>query len=400
MIRKGSFIQNIILQRFRSIESANITFSNPTFLVGVNGSGKSNIIDAFSFLSDVMTIPLQAAFDKRGGIEAVRYRSGQKSRPGNFGLRITLHYPEGDNLSGVYAFEIRALSYHSFEVVREQCRVTMRNKDINYFERREKDFRTNVAGLNPAIERNALALPIAGGLKQFAPVLKVLSSMRVYSLEPGTIRELQDPDSGTTLRKDGSNITSVLQELERQKYPNLKKLYEFLNKIAPGTTNVRSIKHGKKLSLKFSQKWNENKSLEFEAFSMSDGTLRAVGLLAAVMQNPPPSLIGIEEPEATIHPGALGVVLDLIKYAAERYQIIISTHSPDILDAEWMEEDNIRVVKWEKGSTHIFKLGQASVSMLKGHLMGVGEMIRSNGIDTRPLFDSQDPSQLELFENI
>jgi len=65
---------------------------------------------------------------------------------------------------------------------------------------------------------------------------------------------------------------------------------------------VEVKKHGKNLSLEFTQEWGKKKRLKFEGFSMSDGTLRAIGLLAAVFQRPVPSLIAVEEPEATIHP--------------------------------------------------------------------------------------------------
>ena len=74
----------------------------------------------------------------------------------------------------------------------------------------------------------------------------------------------------------------------------------------PNTKKVQPIKHGKKLTLEFTQEWGQNKRLKFESFSMSDGTLRALGLLAAVYQRSAPSVLVIEEPEATIHPGALG----------------------------------------------------------------------------------------------
>ena len=45
-------LRNLSLKRFRSVSSAVLEFDNPTFLVGQNGAGKSNIVDAFSFLSD------------------------------------------------------------------------------------------------------------------------------------------------------------------------------------------------------------------------------------------------------------------------------------------------------------------------------------------------------------
>jgi predicted ATPase len=60
-------IKQLVLKRFRSIPSERITLDNPTIFVGRNGSGKSNLVSAFSFLAEAMASPLQAVFDKAGG---------------------------------------------------------------------------------------------------------------------------------------------------------------------------------------------------------------------------------------------------------------------------------------------------------------------------------------------
>ena len=70
---------------------------------------------------------------------------------------------------------------------------------------------------------------------------------------------------------------------------------------------------------------------------MSDGTLRAIALITAIFQIPKPPVVVIEEPELTMHPGALGAILDLLQLASERMQVVVTTHSPDILDARWIK---------------------------------------------------------------
>jgi predicted ATPase len=132
---------------------------------------------------------------------------------------------------------------------------------------------------------------------------------------------------------------------------------------------------------------------------MSDGTLRALGLLAAVFQRPSPALLAIEEPEATIHPGALGAVLDLLKGATKRMQVVITTHSPEILDQKWIRDGQIRVVDWSEGATRVAALSEASRRAIQEHLMGAGELLRSNALDPQPLFD-EEISQAELFERV
>src|ERR1700680_2940043 len=117
-------IKRLTLKRFRSIPSESIVFDNPTIFVGRNGSGKTNLVSAFSFLAEAMAAPLQAVFDKAGGISTVRNRSSGKSYPPNLGLRADFGRLNGRPGSGFYSFEVRALPNYGFSVVREQCSVS------------------------------------------------------------------------------------------------------------------------------------------------------------------------------------------------------------------------------------------------------------------------------------
>src|SRR5712691_3678193 len=113
-------IRSLILKRFRSLPTERVDFDNPTFLIGRNGSGKSNFVDAFAFLAEAMASPLQAVFDRRGGISAVRNRTSGRSYPPNLGLGVRFGQLNGDIKRGRFAFESRALKNYGFEVVHEQ----------------------------------------------------------------------------------------------------------------------------------------------------------------------------------------------------------------------------------------------------------------------------------------
>ena len=135
---------------------------------------------------------------------------------------------------------------------------------------------------------------------------------------------------------------------------------------------------------------------------MSDGTLRALGILSAFFQKSIPTLIAIEEPESTIHPEALGSILDVIRSFARTTQIIVTTHSPELLDAKWIRQENLRIVTWKEGVTRVCPLGKASVKALQKHLMGAGEQLRSNALraDEVDIFGEGDDQQLQLFEEL
>ena len=395
-------IRRVVIKRFRSFPAATLDMANPVFVVGRNGAGKSNLADVFSFVSEAMTSPLQAVFDRKGGITAVRNRGGVRSAPPNMGLGFEFG-SFGGMASGRYAFEVKALPNYGFRIVHEQCVVRTRSGGRWWFDR-EKEFRTNADGLTPALEPTALALPLVGGDERFASAFKLLGSMRAYAIEPAKLREMQDPDSGVMLRADGSNAASVLQQLI-SRGPDAERTREdiqaFLEAIVPDTKAVRPKSHGKKLSMVFTQQWEDDQKLSFEAFSMSDGTLRTLGLILAVFQRPSPSVLIIEEPEATIHPGALEAVLDLIRFATKSMQVLVTTHSPDLLDARWITDENLRIVSWRQGESHILPPSDAARRALREHLMGAGELLRSDALVGEPLF-AEEPQLVngDLFEDL
>ncbi len=390
-------VRRLVIKRFRSFPADVVEFANPMILVGHNGAGKSNFADVFAFLAESMQTPLQAVFDRRGGISAVRNRtSGSSGYPPNLGLAVELGALNDTISRGRFAFEVKALRPYGFEVVREQCLVLAKNNERFWFDR-EASFTANVSGLKPALDPSSLCLPVVGGDHRFAPILRALSAMRRYSIEPSRLREMQDPDSGIALRQHGGNAASVLQELSRGGADVVKRLCEILGSIVPNTTEVRSKKHGNKLSLEFVQEWGSKKRLRFEAFNMSDGTLRAVGLLTAVFQRPAPTLLVIEEPEATIHPGALGAVLDLLRLASRTMQVVVTTHSPELLDAKWIKDEHLRVVAWHEGASHVVPPSDASRKAMREHLMGAGELLRSDALLPQEIFESV-PEQGALFE--
>ena len=397
-------LRRLILYRFRSFPSEQVEFDNPTFIVGQNGSGKSNFADAFAFLAEAMASPLQAVLEHRGGLATVGHRSSARGRPSNLGIAVVLDNIDDHTTQARYAFELRALREYGFEVVREQCVVQRSDGSWDWFDRSTSSRSSSISwestanSLEPVMEPSALALPLVGGDERFQAVARFLSEMRVYRIEPVVLREMQDPDSGVRLRSDGSNAASVLREIQRKSPDDWKRILELLESIVPGTVGVRPKKHGNKLTLEFIQDWARSERVKFEAYNMSDGTLRAMGLLAAVFQRPAPSLLVIEEPEATIHPGALGSVLDLLRHAGRFMQVIVTTHSPDVLDAKWIEAEHLRMVSWAEGATQVVPVSEATRSVLKEHLMGAGELLRANALTATELFD-QNPRQIKLFED-
>ena len=385
----------------RGAGNQELDVSNPIFVVGRNGSGKSNFVDAFAFLSEAMASPLQAVVEQRGGFSAVSRRDSARGGLADVTLSVELQKPDRDTAVARYYVNLRPRRRYHFEVATESCFVERNDGQNDSFrrltDRGSTDWNSTVESLVPDVEPNALALPLVGGDSRFRPVLRFLAGMRTYRIEPAALRAMQDPDGGVGLRADGGNAASVLRKIRRRSPEDWKRICELLESVVPGTVGVRSKKHGNKLTLEFTQIGTGAEPIKFEAFSMSDGTLRVLGLITAVFQRPAPSLLVIEEPEASIHPGALGSILDVLKLASRSMQVVVTTHSPDVLDAKWIEARHLRILSWEHGRTRIGRVSQTVRTALRKHLMGAGELLRSNALTAEDETDGNpdDPTRPE-----
>jgi hypothetical protein len=140
----------------------------------------------------------------------------------------------------------------------------------------------------------------------------------------------------------------------------------------------------------------------FSPKQMSDGTLRALGVLTALFQckDRPPQrpipLVGIEEPEATLHPAAAGVLTDALREASHFTQVIVTSHSADLLDVKDLDPDSIRMVEAPEGETIIGPVDDASRSILRDRLCTAGELLRQNQL--RPQIGPSEPAESNVAE--
>jgi predicted ATPase len=147
---------------------------------------------------------------------------------------------------------------------------------------------------------------------------------------------------------------------------------------------VKVKKFGPKETLEFRQDVAGAKHpWRFLANNMSDGTLRALGILVALFQgnNDPKKrvlLVGVEEPEIALHPAAAGVLLDALRDAADKTQIIVTSHSPDLLDDKDLDPGSILAVEARDGTTIIAGIDEAGKSALRDRLYTTGELLRLN----------------------
>jgi predicted ATPase len=137
----------------------------------------------------------------------------------------------------------------------------------------------------------------------------------------------------------------------------------------------------------FSQKHEHSRlSDAFFAQDMSDGTLRALGLLIAMFQpgrhKTAVPVIGIEEPETGLHPAATGVLYDAIREASSFRQIITTSHSPDLLDRDDIPQESLLVARLERGVTTLRNVDSRISNLMREQLITPGELLRRNQLES------------------
>jgi predicted ATPase len=381
-----SFIKKIIIQNYKSIGHCSVEMKPFSLLVGPNGTGKSNFLDAFRFVAEALRTTPEHALRERGGIGEVRRKSS--GHPNNFGISMYLQLPNGQD--AFFAFKIAASQNGGFIIQKESCRVNLGGiGSDHYFYQVEEGVLKDSSSENlpKKIEPDRLYLVLASALPEFNDVYTLLSHMGFYNLNPDRIRDLQDTDPGELLRRDGSNIVGVIRRLKSQEPEALTRIVEYLHSVVPGIKEIDLKSFGSKETLEFKQEISGGEHpWRFPATNMSDGTLRALGTLVAVFQaiksgkNFVP-LIGIEEPEAAIHPGAAVKLMDALLEGQRHIQLIITSHSPDLLNHNDIPADSILAVKNRGGETIIAPVDQASVTAIKDSLYTVGELLRLNQLE-------------------
>lgn len=398
-------IRRVRLRNYKSIQSCDVELGALTFLVGPNGAGKSNFVDALRFVKDALDVTLGFAVSERSGIGEVRRKGSRTGHPTHVGIRLEFELPSGS--TGRYAFDVSAKSGGDYAVQKEQCVIVpaegLGTPESFTVEQGAVDWTLGAAP--PPRSPDRLFLVTASGYPEFRPVFDSLTHMGFYNLNPVAIMSPQKADPGLLLRRDGANIASVLAYLAKLHPAAKRRIEEYLGAVVPGIRGVERIPAGPLETLEFRQEADgAGSAVRFAAASMSDGTLRALGVLVALLQpgngdGPGATLVGIEEPELALHPAASGVLLDALSEASERVQVIVTSHSTALLDSDAIATETLRAVTVDRGKTVIGPIDDVGRTALAEHLFTAGELLRLDQLRPHAAAFRDASRQLDLFSS-
>ena len=398
---KPPFLHRVKLRNYKSIARCDVELGPLGILVGPNGSGKSNFLDALSLTHQALDMTLDHALRERGGVNEVRRRSG--GHPSNFAIELHFTLPDGAR-QGMYAFEVTSQRNGGFAVLNEHCSVGALEAigEPTRFKVKEGEIvDSNLDVRLPRPVSDRLFLVSASNVEEFRPVYDALTSMAFYSFAPDVMRWPQPPDPDELLSEDGRNLASVLAGLSKNRPQSFKRIQQYLGKIVPGIEGVERapIPMANLETILFTHQFGDRENPQiFTPINMSDGTLRALALLTALLQGDgeSPSLIGIEEPEIALHPAAAGILWDAIDDAQDRAQVLVTTHSADLLDRSDVPISSILATDTDAGITTIGPIVESSRSLLQERLATPGELFRQSRLSpNEPFIYPQMPIRLD-----
>jgi predicted ATPase len=199
-----------------------------------------------------------------------------------------------------------------------------------------------------------------------------------YMLNANELRQPQRTLKETPFDENGKNLAAVLRRIKYYGGNNWDLLRGVLQSVIKSFNTLEVETVGSYLATKLLYDTDGTNHRTAYLGQESDGTIRMLGLLAALQQQPSQTFISIEEPEANIHPGALAALAGVIDEASLRSQILVTTHSPDMLDH--LPVESFLVVEKVGDTTHVGPLDASQIASVRKRLFTPGELFRMEGL--------------------
>jgi predicted ATPase len=330
-------------------------------IIGENGSGKSNLIEAFELLRNVPGNPRQVIREGGAVRDWIWKGSGSdsmatvgcsiESRSNHPGLDYAFTFAEIDLRFEIVEEHLQEI--HRNDLAKPQTFISVQNGNAIIADKGEGK-QIPRSQLDP--QRSIIALRRdPDHYPQLAALGDFFEKIRVYREwgfgRNSSVRQAQPSDFPSHwMEPDCSNLGMVLSNIRRNpdaKENVLKALQELYSgiedfdvQIDPGLIQVYLIERRKPIL----------------ASRLSDGTLRYLCLLAILYHPSPPPVICIEEPELGLHPDIIPSLAQHLKQAAERCQLIVTTHSESLVDAFTDQPESILVCERHVTGTSLTRL--------------------------------------------
>ncbi|WP_204369288.1 AAA family ATPase [Streptomyces sp. M10] len=365
--RRAMRFTSLQVGNWRNFTSFSVDLQQRMFLVGPNAAGKSNFLDCFRFLAEIVSVGggFEAAVARRGGVSMIR--SFAARRYPSISLKVTLG---NDAIPDEWMYELKFKQDNNRRPIIESEVVKYRGKDV---------LRRPDAGDRDDVERlKQTHLEQVNVNRQFRTVAEFFASLSYMHIVPQLVRE---PDRSVGKKNDpfgGDFLEQIARTPKVTRDSRLRKIVDALKVAVPQLQtlelqpDIRGVPH---LRGKY-QHWRPNGAWQTEDH-FSDGTLRLLGLLWAVADSKGPLLL--EEPELSLHPEVVRYIPQMFARVQRRSarQILVSSHSPEILNDSGIGSDEVLALIPEAEGTTVTALsGRTDLQALREAGVPLGDILK------------------------
>lgn len=384
-VRKPPYLLRVVAKNYRSLHDVDVRLGPLSVLVGPNGAGKSTLLDVVAFLGDSARRDLGPALERRGGIERLRYRkrgadpwvvveveaavtvNSSASAPDDYELRFRAA-PGKARADGSRAL----LREEQFTFKRTQGpgrRITLKGSDLRVSTGEDEERQESLFEGGLALATLPKLGPEQGG-EEVDAVARLFESFRVFDVDVAKVRiPTALGAAGHRLSDDASNLGVYLQYL-RDDHPDVfAAIQEDARRFVPGLEKIVFRSTSGAVEGLVTQLVERGLHGPTDLGEASFGSIRALALLALLHDPKPAKITCIEEIDHGLHPYVLDRLVDLLREASERTQLLIATHSPALVNR--LRADELIVCeRAEDGSSRIPAIDPEDVRLMEEALDG------------------------------
>lgn len=362
-------IKKVHITGFKSLkEVVDLEMRPLNVLIGPNNGGKTNFLDFFETLSEAMYEELGNAIARRGGFDSILYAGYADDKERKISWEIGFGSRAGE-IETLYKVELNPDKAYKTRVAVEQLDgKNLRTKVIKKVKAQKS--RTGLLGSLGEVSLGEVLgavdeeveLPHDGELaiaqipqERIEYVLRAyIKSWVLYEFSTtadSPLRREQSLKAGVQVSPSGDNLAAVLLNMkERVEYRDA--YNEIIKTLRVAFPTFKELHFPCEVSEgKIALRWEEGFRRDFSVSALSDGVLKFLCLATLLLSPNLPPLICIDEPEIGLHPKSVALVGELLTAAAQRTQLIVATHSPQVI--RQLKPEDILIVEKKDGATEL-----------------------------------------------
>jgi predicted ATPase len=331
----------IQVKGYKALADVTLDLHPLTVMIGPNGCGKTSLLEVFHLFREGATGQLATAITSLGGFNNIVSQMPKMSSRLEFVLKASDLLQGVDSIAYTFVLEPRALGY---VVALEHLQLHRLNNDMPY-----PEFQENNVGPELMLAQSFLQVAAAEP-KLLREVMSKTVSLAFVDVD--TRAPIRLPQSLVPVAQPGRNgetLFAALYNLRESKdfHSYYERIEETLHLAFPDFEYLElPVVGAGQITLAWHQK---DLTVPLYPNQLSEGTLRFLWLTTVLLSPEPPPLILIDEPEVSLHPELLQILAALLRDASARTQLIVATHSSDLI--RWLQPDEVVVIDKQDGKS-------------------------------------------------